>query len=117
VEDNPANMDLMRQIFVRHLKIRLLTAGNGLTGIELARTALPNVTLLDINLPGISGFEIRKLLREDLLTAHIRTATSTPSSSRLGVLDALDVAVDATLKEEFLWPKATAQQLIAAYAC
>jgi CheY-like chemotaxis protein len=73
VEDNPANMELMRQIIERHSKIRLLTAGNGLVGIELARTALPDVILLDINLPGINGFEILKLLREDLLTAHIPT--------------------------------------------
>jgi CheY-like chemotaxis protein len=71
VEDNPANMELMRQIIERHSKIRLLTAGNGLVGIELARTALPDVILLDINLPGINGFELLKLLREDLLTAHI----------------------------------------------
>jgi CheY-like chemotaxis protein len=71
VEDNPANMELMQQIIERHPNIRLLTVGNGLAGIELARTALPDVILLDINLPGINGFEILKLLREDPLTAHI----------------------------------------------
>jgi PAS domain S-box-containing protein len=71
VEDNPANMELMQQIIERHPKIRLLTAGNGLAGIELARTELPDVILLDINLPGINGFEVLELLRKDLLTAHI----------------------------------------------
>jgi CheY-like chemotaxis protein len=71
VEDNPANMQLVQQIIERQPNIRLLTASNGLFGIELARSALPDVILLDINLPGINGFEILKLLREDVLTAHI----------------------------------------------
>jgi signal transduction histidine kinase/response regulator RpfG family c-di-GMP phosphodiesterase len=71
VEDSLTNMQLMQQIIERHPKIRLLTAGNGPAGIELARSALPDVILMDINLPGINGFEILKLLRDDVLTAHI----------------------------------------------
>jgi CheY-like chemotaxis protein len=71
VEDNPANMKLVQKIIERHPEIRLLMANNGLSGIELARSALPDVILLDINLPGINGFETLKLLREDALTAHI----------------------------------------------
>jgi CheY-like chemotaxis protein len=71
VEDNPANMKLMEQIIGRHSDITLLMADNGLAGIELARTALPDAILLDINLPGINGFEILKRLRDDALTAHI----------------------------------------------
>ena len=71
VEDNPANMTLVQKIVERHPDIRLLMASSGLAGIALARSALPDVILLDINLPGINGFETLKLLREDPLTAHI----------------------------------------------
>ena len=71
VEDNPANMTLVQKIIERYPSIRLLTATDGLKGIAMARAALPDVILLDINLPGISGFETLKLLREDALTAHI----------------------------------------------
>ena len=71
VEDNPAYMKLVQISIVRHPELRLLMASNGLAGIELARSALPDVILLDINLPGINGFETLKLLREDALTAHI----------------------------------------------
>jgi CheY-like chemotaxis protein len=71
VEDNPANMTLVQKIVERYPSIRLLTATDGLKGIALARAALPDVILLDINLPGINGFETLKLLREDVLTAHI----------------------------------------------
>jgi CheY-like chemotaxis protein len=49
----------------------LLTAVNGTLGIELARANQPEVILMDINLPGISGIEALKILREDPATAHI----------------------------------------------
>jgi CheY-like chemotaxis protein len=71
VEDNPANMKLVEQLITRRPDLRLLTAVNGTLGIELARNAQPEVILMDINLPGISGIEALKILREDPATAHI----------------------------------------------
>ena len=71
VEDNPANMKLVEQLIARCPDIRLVTAVNGTLGIELARITQPNVILMDINLPGISGIEALKILREDPATAHI----------------------------------------------
>jgi len=49
----------------------LVTAVNGTLGIKLARVTQPTVILMDINLPGISGIEALKVLREDPATAHI----------------------------------------------
>jgi CheY-like chemotaxis protein len=49
----------------------LLTAMSGKQGIELARATLPDVILLDINLPGISGITVMKALSEDTSTTHI----------------------------------------------
>ena len=71
IEDNPANMRLIEELIARRADIRLLTAVNGATGIALARANAPDVILLDINLPGISGLEVLKILREDPATAHI----------------------------------------------
>jgi PAS domain S-box-containing protein len=71
VEDNPANMRLVEQLIERRPDIRLITAINGMLGIELARTAQPTLILMDINLPGISGIEALKTLRADPATAHI----------------------------------------------
>ncbi len=71
VEDNPANLKLVEQIIARHPDIRLLTAVNGNSGIEIARASQPEVILMDINLPDISGFEALKILRSDPATAHI----------------------------------------------
>ena len=71
VEDNPANLKLIEQLIARRSDIRLLSARDGNLGIQLAREHLPDVILMDINLPGISGIEALKILREDAATAHI----------------------------------------------
>jgi signal transduction histidine kinase len=71
VEDNLANLKLVEKIITRHPEIRLLTAVNGNSGIEIARASQPDVILMDINLPGINGFEALKILRSDPATAHI----------------------------------------------
>jgi CheY-like chemotaxis protein len=71
VEDNTANLRLVEQLIARRPDMRLLNAVNGSLGIELARDHQPQVILMDINLPGISGLEALKILREDPATAHI----------------------------------------------
>ena len=71
VEDNQANLKLIELIIARRPEIRLLTAINGTSGVELARTAQPDVILMDINLPDINGFEALKILRADPRTANI----------------------------------------------
>jgi PAS domain S-box-containing protein len=71
VEDNPANMKLVEKLMAQRADLRLLGAINGTLGVEVARASQPEVILMDINLPGISGIEAMKILREDPSTAHI----------------------------------------------
>jgi len=71
VEDNPANLELVEQIIARRTDLRLLGAADASVGIEFARVYQPEVILMDINLPGISGIEALKILRTDPATAHI----------------------------------------------
>jgi len=71
VEDNRANMELVKQLIARRPDMRLLSATDGMQGITLARIHLPKVILMDINLPGISGVQALKILREDPATRHI----------------------------------------------
>lgn len=71
IEDNPANMKLVERLIDRCPNMVLLTAIDGSQGIALARASLPDVILMDINLPGISGIDALKALREDARTAHI----------------------------------------------
>jgi CheY-like chemotaxis protein len=71
VEDNPANLLLVKQIIARLPGIELLTATDGYSGIELARASRPDVVLMDINLPGINGLAAMQILRADPATARI----------------------------------------------
>ncbi len=71
VEDNPTNMKLIEQVIARLPDLHLLTAVNGPAGIELARSARPDVILMDINLHGMNGFEVLKALRADPATKQI----------------------------------------------
>ncbi|PKO73266.1 MAG: hybrid sensor histidine kinase/response regulator, partial [Betaproteobacteria bacterium HGW-Betaproteobacteria-17] len=71
VEDNPANLMLVEQIIKGHPHVRMLSARDATLGIALARAHQPEVILMDINLPGLSGIQALKILREDPATAHI----------------------------------------------
>jgi len=71
VEDNPANLMLVEDIVARRTDIHLLSARDGKSGIELARASMPDVILMDIHLPGISGIDAMRILVADPETAHI----------------------------------------------
>nr|WP_317203522.1 PAS domain S-box protein [Janthinobacterium sp.] len=71
VEDNPANLALVEQLIARRSDLKLLTAIDAHLGMQLARAFRPDVILMDINLPGISGYGALKLLHDDPVTAHI----------------------------------------------
>jgi signal transduction histidine kinase/ActR/RegA family two-component response regulator len=71
VEDNPANLELVEQLVGRRSDLRLLSAADGNVGVEYARAYQPDVILMDINLPGISGIEALKVLRADPTTSRI----------------------------------------------
>ncbi|OHV98178.1 hypothetical protein AKG95_02665 [Janthinobacterium lividum] len=71
VEDNPANLTLVEEIVRYCPQLQLLTATDGRLGVEMARTHLPQLILMDINLPHVNGTDALKLLRADPRTAHI----------------------------------------------
>jgi CheY-like chemotaxis protein/two-component sensor histidine kinase len=71
VEDNSANLMLIEKLVARRSDIRLLTARDGNRGIEIARASRPDVILMDINLPGISGLKALRILSEHPNTASI----------------------------------------------
>jgi PAS domain S-box-containing protein len=71
IEDNPANVRLVEAMLRIHFDASLATAPEGERGLELARQLRPSLILLDINLPGIDGYEVLARLRADAATASI----------------------------------------------
>jgi len=90
VEDNPANLRLVEHLLARRPEIRLLTAVDGERGIELARTAQPDVILMDINLPGLSGLAAMEILRAAPETAHTPVVAISANALSLDVAKGLD---------------------------
>jgi CheY-like chemotaxis protein len=71
VEDNPVNLELMEMMIGRMAGLSLISATTAEQGIELAKERKPDLILLDINLPGMSGNEAAKILQSMPETSHI----------------------------------------------
>jgi CheY-like chemotaxis protein len=63
IEDNPTNIKLVAQILGRHKHIHLLTAHTPELGIELALARRPELILLDINMPGMDGYQVLEVFK------------------------------------------------------
>jgi two-component system cell cycle response regulator DivK len=70
VEDNEFNRKIVRQLLVR-TSYRLLEAGDGEAGVTTAREAVPDLIIMDIQLPKLSGLEATRQLHADPVTAPI----------------------------------------------
>ncbi|SFG70317.1 protein-histidine pros-kinase [Duganella sp. CF458] len=90
VEDNPANLRLVQEIVKLHLDLELLSATDGITGVAMAREYLPTVILMDMNLPGISGREAQRRLRQDAATREIPVVALSANAMPLDVQAALE---------------------------
>ncbi len=70
VEDNELNMKLFNDLLQAH-GINTIQTRNGLDAINLAREHMPNLILMDIQLPEVSGLEVTKWLKDDDKVKHI----------------------------------------------
>lgn len=94
VEDDPNSRKLLRDVLgtVGYETIETETAEDG---IRLARDSLPDLVLMDIRLPGMSGIEALRHLREDVRTRAIPVVAVTASVMQAQKAQALDAGFDA----------------------
>ena len=71
IEDNPSNIRLLQQLFARYPQLQLDVAEEAFLGIYKARSEQPDVIILDINLPGMDGYEALSVLKRDSVTSNI----------------------------------------------
>jgi signal transduction histidine kinase/ActR/RegA family two-component response regulator len=71
IEDNPSNLRLVERALDRLPGVRLVSATQGQVGVDLVREHNPNLVLLDLHLPDLSGAEVLDRLKGDVATASI----------------------------------------------
>lgn len=69
VDDEPANLRVLKHVLGE--KYSLVYAKNGVEALRVAQTQLPDLILLDIMMPGMTGFEVCKELKRELITRAI----------------------------------------------
>ena len=72
IEDNAVNVMLVEELVHSFTGLSIVSEVNGLTGVARAQILLPDLILIDMQLPDIDGFEVLRRLRADFRTAAIR---------------------------------------------
>ena len=85
IEDNPANLKLVEKIIKKHPEFEFFSATTPEAGIELARSIQPDLILLDINLPGMNGYEVMDNLLQSDMTKDIAVIALTANAMALDI--------------------------------
>ncbi|CAN5905270.1 hypothetical protein BH11PSE8_BH11PSE8_18370 [soil metagenome] len=89
IEDNPVNILLMRAMLARVANLEMISAPLPSSGLQMAQEEQPDLILLDIQLPGMDGYEVLRRLRLDATTTHIPviavSANAMPEDVRQGL--------------------------------
>jgi CheY-like chemotaxis protein len=80
VEDNPANLRLVQKMLAEREDVEVIAASSAEAGLEIAVQARPDLILLDINLPGMDGFEALRSLRTNPVTRDIPVVAITANA-------------------------------------
>jgi len=97
IEDNPVNQVLMEGMLAHRPQLRLLLAGLPEVGLTMAAQARPDLVLLDIQLPGIDGFEVLRRLRAQPATRRIPVIAVSANAMQSEIDEALRAGFDAYL--------------------
>ncbi len=101
VEDNPANLEVVRELLEFRKDLKLLTTSQAHSGIELARSHRPHLILLDIHLPELDGLGILKRLKAREETRSIPVIAVSANAMESDIQRALSVGFDAYVTKPF----------------
>ncbi len=96
VEDNPTNLAVMREALSTHAEIELISAATAELGLESIEQRRPDLVLMDLDLPGMSGAEALQRLLTAPKTADIPVVAVTAAAARESVSGACATAFGTT---------------------
>jgi CheY-like chemotaxis protein len=101
VEDNPANMRLVEQILGQFPDVELIGVQTAESGLDVAEEQQPELVLMDINLPGMDGFQALAELKQREQTSHIPVVAVSANAMDLDMQRGLDQGFDGYLTKPF----------------
>ena len=101
VEDDAVNIELMRYVMELRPQVHLEIATDGLAGVASALRMLPDLVLLDMDLPELSGLEVLARLQGNQRTAHIPCVAVSANSLPSSIQQALDAGIKAYIVKPF----------------
>ena len=99
--DDEANLRMLARITLDDPAYRILEAEDGFAALTLARDERPDLLVLDWMMPGLSGIEVARLLRQDPTTAHIPVIMLTAKGQETDRAQGRDIGVHAHLVKPF----------------
>jgi adenylate cyclase len=89
VDDVPANLRLLEAVLVSH-GFEVVTAGSGAEALSIVAEARPDIVLLDVQMPGMGGYEVCRRLRDDAATTFLPVVmvTSSEDEDRVAAIEA-----------------------------
>jgi len=96
VEDNPVNLELVSALLEEHA-CETLVATTGDVALDLLRQSRPNLILVDVQLPGMSGYEVTRRIKADPALADIPVVALTAHAMAHEDVRARDAGCDAFL--------------------
>jgi CheY-like chemotaxis protein len=98
VEDNERNLKLVRDV-LQYAGYDVIAASSGEQGVALARERVPDLVLMDLQLPEMDGAEALRMLRDDPLTRQIPIVAVTAFAMKDDRERALDAGFDSYLEK------------------
>jgi DNA-binding response OmpR family regulator len=104
VDDAPEIVTLLSTRLSRR-GYKISTAENGTQALELAKRELPDLVLLDVMMPGKSGWEVARALKQDPVTSHVKILMVTAIGETVNEITAPIYGADAHIDKPFEFDK------------
>lgn len=94
IEDNPVNAITVQELLQNHTRLDIVIEENGTHGVERARQMLPDLILIDMQLPDFDGLEVMRRLKASALTAALTCIALSANAAPQYIAEALAAGFD-----------------------